>query len=94
MAPYVTGLKQTLFFLMVCFAEIWVVNDRSNFEWLVNKINVAVDFFVSLQRLRCLQESIAKAEQICERIRTRRAAQNLESEIVQITKRIKKEEEK
>ena len=68
--------------------------------WLIKSMHikcvslVAVDFFVSLQRLRCLQESIAKAEQICERIRTRRAAQNLESEIVQITKRIKKEEEK
>ena len=40
------------------------------------------------------QENKKKAEQICEEVETRRSAQGLETEIAQITKRIKAEEKK
>ena len=41
-----------------------------------------------------LQEDTAKAQELCEKIRTRRTVQNLQSEILQIQKRISREEKK
>ena len=41
-----------------------------------------------------IDSDIAKAQQICERIRTRRSSANLNSEVNQINKRISMEEKK
>ena len=46
--------------------------------------------------MSCLlfEDDVKKAEEICERVKTRRSAQNLETEITQIVRRIKAEEKK